>query len=293
MAMFSRALTALALLFAPAVHAQTASDADPAIWVVKDADTTVYLFGTVHVLKPGLTWFDEGVKAAFDKSDEVVLEMIEPDATTMQGLIVKAGLNTSGVKFTDKLSEANRAKLATAAADLGMPAAALDSFEPWLVAVMAGMAPLPKLGYNPESGAERAISAAAKAAGKPVIGLETAEQQLGYFDALPDSLQMKYLASTLNDYDKTGAMLDKMVAQWSAGDPAALGETMNEGMRENPELAKLLLADRNARWAEWIETRMAKPGTVFIAVGAGHLAGTDSVQAYLAKRNLSAVRVVY
>ena len=287
------AFASLAAFVALPAWAQTTKDADPAIWVVKDADTTVYLFGTVHVLKPGLSWFDEGVKAAFDKSDEVVLEMVEPDAPTMQGLIMKMGLNLGGTKFSDQLSEANRAKLATAAADLGMPAAAFDSFEPWLVAVMASMAPLPKLGYDPESGAERTISAAAKAANKPISGLETAEQQLGYFDTLPEALQIKYLASTLNDYDKTGAMLDKMVAQWSAGDPAALGETMNEGMRENPELAKLLLSDRNARWADWIETRMAKPGTVFIAVGAGHLAGNDSVQAWLAKRKLTATRVNY
>ncbi|RYY38693.1 MAG: TraB/GumN family protein, partial [Sphingomonadales bacterium] len=103
----------------------------------------------------------------------------------------------------------------------------------------------------------------------------------------------KFLVSTLNDYDKTAANLDKMVATWSAGDPVALGETMNEGMRDTPEVAKVLLTDRNARWAEWIEARMAKPGTVFLAVGAGHLAGNDSVQAYLAKRNLTATRVTY
>ncbi|RYE02498.1 MAG: TraB/GumN family protein [Sphingomonadales bacterium] len=289
--LFAAAASLAAFMALPA-WAQT-KDADPAIWVVKDADTTVYLFGTVHVLKPGLSWFDEAVKAAFDKSDEVVLEMIEPAAPEMQGLIAKFGINTTGVKFTDKLSEANRAKLATAAADLGIPAEMLDAYEPWLVAVMASMAPLPKLGYDPESGAERTISAAARAANKPLIGLETVEQQLGYFDTLPESLQMKYLVSTLNDYDKTGAMLDKMVTQWSAGDPVALGETMNEGMRENPELGKLLLADRNARWAEWIEKRMAKPGTVFVAVGAGHLAGGDSVQDYLAKRRLTATRVAY
>lgn len=293
MALFTRILAALALLFAPAAYAQTTKDADPAIWVVKDADTTIYLFGTVHVLKPGLSWFDEGVKAAFDKSDEVVLELIEPDPTTMQGLIMKLGLNTSGAPFTGKLSDAQRAKLATAAADLGMPVEATDAFEPWLVAVMASMAPLPKLGYDPASGAERTIADAAKAAGKPIIGLETAEQQFGYFDTLPEALQIKYLATTLNDYDKIGTMLDKMVGQWSAGDPVALGETMNEGMRENPELGKVLLSDRNARWAEWIEQRMAKPGTVFIAVGAGHLAGNDSVQAWLAKRKLTATRVNY
>ncbi|RYE36208.1 MAG: TraB/GumN family protein, partial [Hyphomicrobiales bacterium] len=124
--------------------AQTAKDADPAIWVVKDADTTIYLFGTVHVLKPGLSWFDEGVKAAFDKSDEVVLEMIEPDAATMQGVIIKAGLSMTGPGLSEKLPKESLPALAVAAKDLGMPESALERFEPWLAAMMSAMAPLSK-----------------------------------------------------------------------------------------------------------------------------------------------------
>ncbi|RYY26070.1 MAG: TraB/GumN family protein [Sphingomonadales bacterium] len=291
---FFAAAASLAAFLAFPATAQTTKDADPALWVVKDADTTIYLFGTVHVLKPGLSWFDEGVKTAFDESGEVVLELVEPDPAAMQGLIMKLAIAPStDPALTEKLPADKRAAYAAALADVGIPAAALDRLEPWLVAVTLGMAPLPKLGYDPESGAERTITAAAKAAGKPIIGLETAEQQLGYFDALPEELQIKYLVSTITDYAKIGPMLDKMVAQWAAGDPVALGETMDEGMRETPEVGKVLLADRNARWAEWIETRMAKPGTVFLAVGAGHLAGDDSVQTYLAKRKLTATRVNY
>ncbi|HEX8300132.1 TraB/GumN family protein [Sphingomonas sp.] len=287
------AFAAFALLFAPASHAQEAKDADPALWAVKDADTTIYLFGTVHVLKPGMTWFDEGVKAAFDKSDELVLEMVEPEMAAMQGLVMKMALNPTGPTLTEKLPAEKREAYAKAAADVGLPSAALDRFDPWFAAITLSVAGLPKLGYNPESGADRTLSAAAKAANKPVIGLETPEQQLGYFDSLPEPLQVKFLVATVDDYAKMGEMLDTMVANWSAGDPDALARTMNEGMRETPEIGKILLADRNARWAEWIEARMAKPGTVFLAVGAGHLAGGDSVQAFLAKRRLTAVRVAY
>jgi uncharacterized protein YbaP (TraB family) len=68
---------------------------------------------------------------------------------------------------------------------------------------------------------------------------------------------------------------------------------MNEGMRDTPELAKILLTDRNARWAKWIEARLQKPGTVFLAVGAGHLAGADSVQAFLARDRVKADRIRY
>nr|WP_025587078.1 TraB/GumN family protein [Sphingomonas sp. UNC305MFCol5.2] len=291
--MLKQTLAALALLFAPAAQAQAVKDADPALWVVKDADTTIYLFGTVHVLKPGLSWFDEGVKAAFDKSDELVLEMVEPDTATMQGLIMKTALNPTGPTLTEKLPADKREAYAKAMTDVGVPAAALDRFDPWFAAVTLSLAGLPKLGYNPESGAERTLSAAAKAASKRIVGLETAEQQLGYFDNLPEPLQVKFLVSTVDDYPKMAAELDKMIASWSAGDPETLGKTMNEELADTPELAKVLLADRNARWADWIDQRLQKPGTVFIAVGAGHLAGAESVQAQLAKHKLTVTRVAY
>jgi uncharacterized protein len=287
------ALAAFALILAGPAQSQALKDADPALWVVEDADTKIYLFGTVHVLKPGLSWFDEAVWAAFNQSDQVMLEMIEPDQATMAGMIMKLAVNPAGPALTDKLPATKRPAFAKALADLGIPAASLDRFDPWFAAVTLSVAGLPKLGYNPESGAERTISAAAKAAGKKLEGLETAEQQLGYFDSLPEPLQIQFLVSTVDDFPKMGGELDKMVASWAAGDPESLAALLNEGMRETPEIGKILLSDRNARWAEWIEQRMRTPGNVFIAVGAGHLAGRDSVQAWLAKRKLTAKRIRY
>lgn len=288
-----RTTAALTLLFAPAAHAQATKDADPALWVVKDADTTVYLFGTVHVLKPGLSWFDEAVKTAFDTSGELVLEMIEPDPETMQAIVMKMAVNPTGPTLTEKLPADKRAPYAKAMTEVGIPPQALDRVDPWLAAVTLAVAGLPKLGYDPASGAERVLSAAAKSAGKSVIGLEQAEQQLGYFDSFPEPLQIQFLVSTIDDYPKMGQVVEEMVASWSKGDPDTLAKTMNEGMRDLPELGKVLLTDRNVRWADWIATRMDKPGTVFVAVGAGHLAGADSVQVQLAKRKLSAARVEY
>lgn len=291
--MFRFLMPALALLVAPVAHAQEARDADPALWVVKDADTTIYLFGTVHVLKPGLSWFDEAVKSAFDKSDELVLEMVQPDPAEMQAILLKTGIDMNARPLTERLPADKREAYGKVMADVGLPPAMFEKFDPWLVSTMMVMTALPKLGYDPTSGAEGTLTAAAKAANKPVIGLETAAQQLGYFDGLPDPIQIKYLVSAIDDFPKLGETMDKMVASWSAGDPEALARTLNEEMQETPEIAKVLLTERNARWAEWIEQRMAKPGTVFLAVGAGHLAGGDSVQAQLAKKKLTATRVAY
>jgi uncharacterized protein len=292
---FRHMLAGLALAFATPALAQApvSKDADPALWLVQDADTTIYLFGTVHVLKPGLSWFDEAVRAAFDKSDELMLEMVEPDQAAMGALVMKLAVNPAGPSLTDKLPADKRAAYAKALTDLGMPAAALDRFDPWFAAVTMSVAGLPKLGYDPASGAEAVLTAAAKTGNKKVGGLETPEQQLGFFDSLAEPLQVKFLVSTIDDFPKMGSELDAMVASWAAGDPEALAARINEGMRGTPEIAKVLLSDRNARWAEWIEQRMAQPGNVFIAVGAGHLAGKDSVQAWLAKRKLTAKRIRY
>lgn len=301
--LFTVAAAPLALLFSPLAWGQAAPapapavqsrPADPALWVVKDADTTIYLFGTVHVLKPGLSWFDSAVKAAFDKSDTLVLELIEPDPAAMQGLLVKTAMAPAGSKpIAEQLPADKREAYLKAMADIGVPPAAFDALQPWVAGITLSVAGLPKLGYDPASGAEKVLTAAAKQAGKPIIGLETAEQQLGYFSGMSPALQLAFLGSAVEDYPKLGTELGKMIDQWAAGDPEALGATMNEGMRDTPELAKILLTDRNARWAKWIEARLQTPGTVFLAVGAGHLAGADSVQAFLAKDRVKAERVRY
>ena len=279
---------------APTAAAAAVKDADPALWVVKDDDTTIYLFGTVHVLKPGLSWFDEAVKAAFDKADTLVLEMVMPDPSAMQALVMQKGLDPSGTPLSEKIPAADRPAYAQALAAIGAPAGALDHLKPWLAATEFSVAPLGKLGYDPANGPETVLTNAAKAADKPVIGLETPEQQFGYLDGLSDTAQMAFLTSAINDMPKLGAEMDQMVADWSRGDPSGLAKILNEDLDGQPELKQTLLLDRNARWARWIADRMKQPGTVFIAVGAGHLAGTGSVQDDLAKAyKLNAVRVQY
>jgi uncharacterized protein YbaP (TraB family) len=278
---------------AQAPKARAANDADPALWVVKDKDTTIYLFGTIHVLKPGMTWFDEAVKTAFDRSQQVVLELVMPDPATMQGLVMATGVSASGPTLTEQIPAGKRAAYAKAVADLGLPANAFDRFKPWLAATNLSIAPLSKLGYDSANGPEQVITAAAKAAGKPVIGLETAEQQLGYFGSLSQKAQMEFLDSTLDELPKIETTMATMVDEWARGDPEALAKEMNDSLKDSPEVAKVLLVDRNKHWASWVAERMKTPGTVFVAVGAGHLAGTDSVQAQLAKLGVKAERVRY
>ncbi len=297
---FRLAASAAALLLALPACAQkapsrgvAANDADPALWVVKDADTTVYLFGTMHVLKPGLTWFDEAVKAAFDRSDTLVLEMVEPDPAAMRDLVVAKGIVTGGPTLTERLPAEKRAAVAKALGEAGLPQAAYDRMKPWLAAVSATTTPLGKLGYQAANGPEKVLAGAAAVTGKAVIGLETAEQQLGFFDGLSMPAQVRFLTESVDELPTLPREMERMVASWSKGDPAALAAVLNDNLKESPELARVLLTDRNKRWAGWIDERMATPGTVFVAVGAGHLAGAEAVQAQLAARGLRAKRVRY
>ncbi|SNS34352.1 TraB/GumN family protein [Sphingopyxis indica] len=269
-------------------------DADPALWVVKDEDTTIYLFGTVHVLKPGLSWFDEAVKDAFDKSDELMLEIVLPeDQAAMAQTMIPLAMAQDGKTLSSRLAPDDRAAYQAAMTKVGVPPAQFDQFEPWFAAVTLSTLPLMKLGFDPEQGAEKQLTGRAKAEGKPIEGLETIEQQLGFFDTLPEFSQVAFLNAVVKDIDKIGPTLDTLVDQWSKGDPDGLAQTMNENMEATPDLAKRLLFDRNAAWAEQLQARMAEPGTVFVAVGAGHLAGEHSVQDYLKERGLTVTRVDY
>lgn len=252
--------------------------ADPALWVVKDKDTTIYLFGTIHVLKPNIHWFDDEIKAAFDQSDELVLEIVQPDQKEMNQKVIALATDRSGTPLTEKLAPEARAKYEAAMDGAGVPWQMFERFEPWFAGLTLSIAPLGKLGYSGETGAEKTLTRAAEATHKRIGALETADQQLGYFDGLPESEQIAYLNSTVDEMPKMETEFAALIDDWARGKPDELAKLMNEDMETTPMLAQVLLYNRNANWAKWIKARLDKPGTVFIAVGAGHLAGPNSVQ---------------
>lgn len=267
-------------------------DVDPALWVVKDADTTIYLFGTVHILKPGLGWFDEAVKDAFDKSNRLVLEMVEPTAEQSQAIFMKVAIDQSGTTLRSKLTEADRAVYDAAMTKVGMPVAALDPFDPWAAAVTMQVLGMTKSGFDINSGVEKQLTAAAKLGSKPIAGVETIEYQLAIFDSLPVADQIAFLNESAKNIDDLATGMDELVELWAKPDPEGLAVAMNEGLT-NRTLYDMLLTRRNANWARWISEELKKPGTTFMAVGAGHLAGSTSVQALLPAYGLNAERVNY
>ena len=272
------------------VPAQKLAPARPALWVVSDADTTIYLFGTVHALPPGIDWYRDAVRDAFEGADELVTEIIDPDPAAVQTLVMNTAMLPKGKTLRGELTPKERIQFDAALTKLGLPPAALDGVEPWFAAITLSTMPIMHTGFSAGNGVESTLNARAIALGRPHSALETAGYQLGVFDTLPPALQKDYLMEVVEKLPTIPDELAKMVDAWQAGDPERLARLMNSD-EDNPVLSEALLFQRNRAWADWVKARLDKPGKVFIAVGAGHLAGPRSVQDDLAQRGVTTRRV--
>lgn len=270
--------------------APVAAGTGPALWKVADEDTTVYLFGTVHVLPKEIQWYDATIATALEGSDMIVTEikMDKASEAELQQLSMSLGLLPSGTTLRSLLTPEQTTTYEAGLAKLGAPPQAFDPLKPWLAGLTLSLLPLMQQGYSPDSGVEKVLLA--KAEGKPQGALETAEYQLGIFNSMTNEAQVAFMMEAVEGMDEVKPTLDRMVAEWAEGDATELANIMNEGMTD-PAVADALLYNRNANWADWIDTRLDTPGTVFIAVGAGHLAGAKSVQDYLAQKGITVTRV--
>jgi len=262
----------------------------PAMWKVADEDTTIYLFGTVHVLPEGIDWYDATIADALTGSDIIVTEIrMDPGSeAAQQQLAMSKGVLPAGTTLRSLLSPEQTIIYEAALTKVGAPLAAFDQFKPWLTGLTLSLIPLMQQGYTPGAGVEKVLLS--KVGDKPQGALETAEFQFDIFDGMEQAAQIAFLMEAAEGMDEVKPMLDRMVAKWAEGDADELAAIMNEGMTD-PAIAEALLYTRNANWAEWVDTRLDEPGTVFIAVGAGHLAGARSVQDYLAEKGITVTRV--
>ncbi|MDF7775045.1 TraB/GumN family protein [Sphingomonas sp. AOB5] len=272
---------------------QPAQDADPALWVIRDHDTTIYLFGSVHALKPGTGWFDDEVKTAFDRSGELTLELVLPPEAEIAAMLEELGMLAPGDTLARHVPPELYAQVRAALVRAGQKPDMLDGYEPWLAAIQLAVLPTRSQGYDSEDGVEAVLTKAAKASGKPVTGLETAREQFGMFDRLSPAAQQLLLSQAVDGSNEMGFTVARIVAAWSKGDTDTLAKLMNDELTQSPELARTLLTARNQRWAALIAARMDRPGVVFVAVGAGHLAGPQGLQIELARHGFRVMRVNY
>lgn len=264
-------LIAAALAAAMPQAAPPAPPTEPAMFVVHDADTTIYLFGTFHALDSKTQWYSNDIRGAFESSNELVLETLIPEGP---GPVIpgKPGLPIRAPSVVPSASF-----LATTR-----------------MAINAGQSQ----GMQVDNGADMVLRHIAEEEGKPVEGLETLEFQLNMFNSLPPPSATKAQQQPRPGQpvaEEPMKSLSKSMAQmesaWKRGDQSVFVNTLDQLDRESPDTYRLMFTERNARWADWIAARLQTPGTVFIAVGAGHLAGKDSVLVRLAEKGIASQRV--
>jgi uncharacterized protein YbaP (TraB family) len=261
------------------------------MWVIKDNDSTIYLIGTLHLLKHDAEWNSEKVKKTVGESTELWLEIPELDnQTAMRPLIATHGKDPER-PLSKKLNQEQRRKLAKIAANYAIPIATLEPMQPWLAAVVLAGMPLAKAGYDPQAGVDRMLKAQAEAEGDKIRGFETVLTQVRMFADLPEAAQIAFLVEVLDDVEEGLVLLDKLARAWMDGDTATIERLgIDEMKREAPVVYKKLLVDRNVAWSEKIMEILKGSGVQQVAVGAAHLAGPDSVQAQLEKRGIKVER---
>lgn len=286
-------LAALAfLIVAPA----NALEPRPALWRLADADTTIWLFGTIHALPEDFAWRGPAIEAALDKANRLVLETIidtqsPENMGALAAMMMKFGRSPGLPPLADRVPAGKREALASLIERAGVPASALDGLETWAATLMLTAPVMQEQALSAAAGVEEQLKPIFARAGKSVEGLETPADQIAMLDTLPEDTQRQMLADLLEDKATTQAIYQRLIAAWARGDVGGIVKVMEEDGGSDV-LNEALLKRRNARWTEWLAARLADTeGTIFVAVGAAHLAGTDAVQTMLAAKGLVVERV--
>jgi len=259
------------------------------MWLVEDQDTRIYLLGTMHALPRGTDWDEGKVADAIEAADELVLEL-SPDelaaaGNVFQELAPRKGPLAIEARLQGKALIGYRA-LETSGRDFGA-----EGLDDWAVMVLMGQRVAQNARLSPADGVETGLTEKFEAAGKPIGGLETARGQLMLFERLDPAVQRALLTRAAEESGTAVKDVGALTAAWGRGDVAALEKVINEDVDSVPAARTAIITDRNRRWSAWAKRRMLQPGTVLMAVGAGHLVGTDGVPTMLEAEGLKVTRV--
>jgi uncharacterized protein YbaP (TraB family) len=296
--------TALAASLLGAAHAQTAEQGLP-MWIIKDADSTIYMTGTIHMLPPELKWDSEKLTSAIKHADELWLEIpMSSDITkfTADALPVMMKYALSTTPLSKLLTPEEVAALKARIAEMGMPAetfAMMNAMKPWFATLALGVSPLTSAGYDPTQGIDLKIAKLAEEDNDPVKGFETVDEQTKILASGTQEEQLAALRHVIAmpkaDVDAMTEAMNALAVKWATGDISG-AEAMFADINADTEAQfagaqmDALLLHRNENWAGQIETMLKGAGTHFIAVGAGHLVGPDSVQERLKLRGITTER---
>ena len=317
--LFLGAAAIAAIAVGPAAESRKSNPFDfepnPAIWKLSDEDTTIYLFGTVHVLPKKLKWQSKAFKAIVKEVDTLVVETTETDEEAeasfeklFDEMIVK-GLEQK--PLVDRVAPENRDILKQLAKEIAIPMELLDLMPAWLVPFMVYYQSIDSSDVSGKYGVESVLEAKFRRAKKPILSIEDGDAVFTSLSALPEEEQLVMVNDMLAEMREAVAEdpaslvpakeKEKKQKQpageehaddisWAKGDTSALvSELTEEALGKG--MYKALLTDRNAAWTGWLIKRLETPGKILVAVGAGHLAGDDSVQKMLEARGMTVKRI--
>ena len=274
----------------------TSGPGHPALWKMGDADTTIYLFGTVHLLPNDLEWQNPVITEAFDASERVLFEVNLESLEAMQTfatLTKENGYLPKGENIYDKMEPEEAEKVKIALKGIGYNPDAISNLKPWNASMNIYQDLLIQEGYNPLKGVESVFKERAYKQGMSFGYLETIEEQFAAISGASFEDQLEELIEGVEYLDMTSEVLDDMLNEWVDGDVKGLGimAASPETMGESDESYERILVNRNRNWIPNIEAILDDPGTNFIAVGAAHLAGPDSVILMLEEKGYEVERI--
>jgi uncharacterized protein YbaP (TraB family) len=262
------------------------------LWQIHGKHNTVYLLGSIHVLRDSDYPLPQAVTNAYARAARLVMEidLDDTDMGEMQQEMLGAAQLPEGQSLAQVLGPARFARAQAAIADLGLDIGMFDGYAPWFVAESISQLQLLQLGFAPDAGVEMHFVQMAHTDHKAIAGLETAHEQIELFRAIPMARQADYLMQSLQEAKELPGEVAAMVAAWRAGDTAWFDQHLNRELGRDPALYEAVLTARNRKWIGAIVKMLSEDKDCLVIVGAGHLVGRGSVIDLLQQRGFSPVQ---
>lgn len=263
------------------------SFAKNSIWKIQGEKNTVYLVGSVHLLKNDSYPLDEAFDTAFSDAQNIVFEMNFDSAATMemQQLALQKAMFSGEGNLKTNIPESTFKLVDSLSTSVGLDINRLLVFKPWMVATTIMMVKLQKMGFDPNLGLDRYFFAKAKENNKTILDFETFRQQLGFIDNLPMNIQNKMIIQMALEFKTIEKEFNGIVDAWKTGNSEHLEKYLLESFKSEPELYDILLTQRNLSWLQQIRKFLNDDQSYMIVVGAAHMIGENGLVELLKKEN--------